>query len=331
MHSSIGPPWDSRTRVGEIKKQDITPVTLSDWATPIVPAEKCDSSVKVCKLTVNWVSKTEVYPIPKIKEMFASLTGGKNFSKLDLSHAYQREESQKYVTVNTHKGLFQYKRLPFSVASAPALFQLTWNLCYRACPRYIDDIVVTGKDDEEHLHKQFVQPESTRTEAICSMQGWTEHPGWVLTLGRVVVPPQVREEVMLKLHEAYPGIAWRKSSLSVRLVAMYGCRPWTEICQYSRKNPAPALLQPGRSDHGLATMWVCLWDKCSCFWWTLIPSGWMFTWSLQQPHNSQLKKWGSWLPHWGCCQRCWCWLQITVWFSPAVSSPILLSVTASNM
>ena len=62
-----------------LKKQNIiTPVTFSDWAAPVVPVEKCDGSMRICwdyKLTVNRVTKTEVYPIPKIKEMFASFTG----------------------------------------------------------------------------------------------------------------------------------------------------------------------------------------------------------------------------------------------------------------
>ena len=73
-------------------------------------------------------------------------------------HAYQQieleEESRKFVTFNTHKGLFQYIQLPFGVASAPALFQRAMenllqglnNVC-----TYLDDILVTGSSEKEHL------------------------------------------------------------------------------------------------------------------------------------------------------------------------------------
>lgn len=81
---------------------------------------KSDGRVRICgdyKITVNRAARLEKYPIPRIEELFASLAGGKAFTKLDLSHAYLQilldDQSRRYVTVHTYKGLFEYKRLPF--------------------------------------------------------------------------------------------------------------------------------------------------------------------------------------------------------------------------
>ena len=79
------------------------------------------------KLTVNKVARLDRYPIPRIEYLLAKLAGGKRFSKLDMSQAYQQllldESSRQYVVINTHKGLFGYSRLPFGVSSAPGIFQ----------------------------------------------------------------------------------------------------------------------------------------------------------------------------------------------------------------
>ena len=64
------------------------------------------------------------------------------------------EESRKYVIVNTHRGLFEYTRLPFGVASAPALFQKTMDTILQDLPGvkcYLDDLLITGATDAQHL------------------------------------------------------------------------------------------------------------------------------------------------------------------------------------
>ena len=38
--------------------------------------------------TINLVAKLDRYPIPKIEDLFAKLSGGKTFTKLDLNQAY---------------------------------------------------------------------------------------------------------------------------------------------------------------------------------------------------------------------------------------------------
>eukprot|EP00118_Oscarella_pearsei_P024265 m.302821 g.302821 ORF g.302821 m.302821 type:complete len:188 (+) comp40828_c0_seq6:152-715(+) len=98
------------------------------------------------------------YPLPKPVDLFAALAGGDKFTKMDLASAYQQVEldqaSQELVTLNTHQGPYRPVRMPFGIANAPAVFQnimdqILHGLKGVVC--YLDDILVTGKNDEEHL------------------------------------------------------------------------------------------------------------------------------------------------------------------------------------
>ena len=147
---------DRLEREGVLEK-----VTFSEWATPIVAVPKSDGKVRLCgdfKVTVNPQLKVDQYPLPKAEDLFAMLAGGKRFTKLDLSQAYLQLElhpdSCKYCTINTHRGLYQFTWLPFGIASAPAVFQKIMDTILQGIPRamcYINDILVTGSSEDEHL------------------------------------------------------------------------------------------------------------------------------------------------------------------------------------
>ena len=103
-------------------------------------------------------SKSERLPTTEIRDLLSSLAGGKSFIKLDLAHFYQEieleEEYRKYVTINTHKGLFQYTRLPFGVVSTLAVFHQTMEnllLGLNDVCIYINDILVTGSSERDYL------------------------------------------------------------------------------------------------------------------------------------------------------------------------------------
>ena len=140
----------------------LEPVEMAEWAAPIVPVLKSDKmKVRICgdfRVTVNPVSKLDSYPIPKVEDLLAVLDKGKTYTKLDLTSAYQQlpldNESKNYVVINTHKGLFRYTRLPYGIASAPGIFQRVIDTVLQGIPgvvAYLDDILITGPTQEEHL------------------------------------------------------------------------------------------------------------------------------------------------------------------------------------
>ena len=136
-------------------------VDNSSYASPIVPVVKPDGTVRICgdyKATLNPNLETKQYPLPTVEDCFAPMAGGEKFTRLDIRQAYNnimlRSEDQKLTTINTSKGLYVWKRLPYGVSSSTAIFQQTIDRVLQglkgvACR--VDDVIITGKNDEEHL------------------------------------------------------------------------------------------------------------------------------------------------------------------------------------
>ena len=103
------------------------------------------------KVSVNAVLLAEQYPLQRIEDIFANLVGGKHFSKLDLRQPYHQvevtEESKKFLTINTHKGLFQHQCLVFCISSCPAIWQRAIDQGIPGTQRILDDMIVLGKTD----------------------------------------------------------------------------------------------------------------------------------------------------------------------------------------
>ena len=104
------------------------------------------------------------YALPKVEDFLATLANGKKFTKLDLMQAYLQlalhPESKTYCTINTHSGLYQFNRLPFGIASAPAQFQEVMDNILQGVPGaicYIDDVLITGagKSSTSNVWRKF--------------------------------------------------------------------------------------------------------------------------------------------------------------------------------
>lgn len=85
---------------------------------------------------------------------------GEEFSKLDLTMAYQQipldESSKKLTTISTSKGLFQYTRLIYGLASAPAIFQRIMDsllMSLEGVVVFLDDILITAPNRKKHIER----------------------------------------------------------------------------------------------------------------------------------------------------------------------------------
>ena len=90
--------------------------------------------------------------------MFSALANGESYTKLDLARAYKQMkvklECQPLLTINTHRGLYRYTRLPFGITTAPSLWQRAMAQVLSGIPNvayYIDDILITGRTRAEHI------------------------------------------------------------------------------------------------------------------------------------------------------------------------------------
>ncbi|XP_062700352.1 uncharacterized protein K02A2.6-like [Aedes albopictus] len=138
----------------------ITPVEYSEWAAPIVVVRKANGTIRICgdySTGLNAALQPNQYPLPLPDDIFAKLANCKYFSQIDLSDAFLQvevdEQCRKLLTINTHRGLYSYNRLPPGVKVAPGAFQQITDtmLAGLECTSgYLDDVIIGGRTEEEH-------------------------------------------------------------------------------------------------------------------------------------------------------------------------------------
>lgn len=165
FHKPRPVPFALRERVEQqldkqVEEGELIPVDKSEWAAPIVVVHKKDGGIRICgdfKVSINPFLHPQIYPLPTPEEIFSTLANGESYTKLDLARAYKqmeiKEECQSLLTINTHRGLFKYTRLPFGITTAPSLWQRAMAQVLSGLSGvvyYIDDILVTGRTRAEH-------------------------------------------------------------------------------------------------------------------------------------------------------------------------------------
>ena len=94
------------------------------------------------------ILEPQIEPTPWVSSVTYPVKALKAFIQVHLT-----EESSKLLVINTHKGRYRFKRMPFGAKMSQDVFQMKMDLIMERCPGVIsihDDIVVYGVSEEDH-------------------------------------------------------------------------------------------------------------------------------------------------------------------------------------
>ena len=110
--------------------QDIVEPSSSTWASGVMLLPKPDGSRRwiVDLRNVNKCIKADRYPLPKVSDILDQLKDARFISSIDLTSAYfqiplSESSKEKPAFIVPGRGLFQFKRMPHGLHTAPATWQ----------------------------------------------------------------------------------------------------------------------------------------------------------------------------------------------------------------
>lgn len=149
-----------REIIDDLLQNDIIKESKSDYASPILLVRKKSGEQRLCVdyRALNNKTRKDCFPLPLIDDQLTNLSGNNFFTSLDLASGYYQvpmaENSQPLTAFVTPDGHYEFKRMPFGLANAPAVFQRVINNMlgskrFEAALAYLDDILVPSVNLDE--------------------------------------------------------------------------------------------------------------------------------------------------------------------------------------
>lgn len=146
--------------VDEMHKLGVIEESQSPWASPVLLVPKKDGTQRFCTdfRRLNAVTKSDVFPLPRIDDIMDKLGSCQFFTSIDLKHAFWQipmklEDKEKTAFICGHK-LWQYRQMAFGLKNSPATFQRCISKAIGEngfSLAYLDDIIIFSATVEDHL------------------------------------------------------------------------------------------------------------------------------------------------------------------------------------
>ena len=165
QHARRKVPIESKAAIEEaidyMVKQDILEPQIepTPWVSSVTYPVKPTGEVRPCldARDLNKAIIRENHKPQTVEEIAHQLAGAVVFTKADALKAFLQvhltETSSKLLVINTHKGRYRFKRMPFGAKMSQDVFQMKMDLIMERCPGVIsihNDIVVYGVSEEDH-------------------------------------------------------------------------------------------------------------------------------------------------------------------------------------
>ena len=139
----------------------------SPWCNVVILVQKKDGTLWFCMdfRHLNACTK-DSYPLLQIQEALESMVGSAHFSSMDFKSGFWQIKMapglQQYTAFTVgNLGFYEFTHMPFGLCNAPVMFQrlmqnTLWELNLTYCVIYLDDVIVFGHMEEEHLECLYV-------------------------------------------------------------------------------------------------------------------------------------------------------------------------------
>ena len=179
VEEGVEPPRDTYRRFPPPKRQaadeqvqallddGVIEPSRSPFASGIVLVKKTDGSWRLCIefRRLNAITNKDAFPLPRINEALDKLGNASYFSTLDMRSAFWQvpttERAKECTAFVTHRGQYQWNRMPFGLCNATATFQrLMSQVLVRILPKYgnvvlcyVDYVLVATRTQKDHVER----------------------------------------------------------------------------------------------------------------------------------------------------------------------------------
>ena len=147
-------------QIEDMLKAGVIEQSRSPWAFPVVIVRKKDGSQRFCVdyRRLNDITQKYQWNLPHIDDILARLGNSKYFTSLDLKSGYWQipmdEKDKEKTAFISHKGQFQFNKMPFGLCNAPSYFcelmeKVVGDLSFTIA--YLDDLIIYSETEQEHI------------------------------------------------------------------------------------------------------------------------------------------------------------------------------------